>query len=116
MRQLEQSDGQDALRQNRADLGIAEESRFQGLGIRKRNTWQRNGNTRRARAKTSKARYIATNAARPRAVLAAKAARSRAANRRSPSAFRKPARRARRFRAKSRNCIRNHSLPAEISA
>jgi hypothetical protein len=33
MRQLEQSDGQDALRQNRADLGIAEESRFQGLGI-----------------------------------------------------------------------------------
>jgi len=34
MRQLEQSDGQDALRQNRADLGIAEESRFQGLGIR----------------------------------------------------------------------------------
>src|SRR5664280_172658 len=33
MRQLEQSDGQDALRQNRADLGIAEESRFQGLGL-----------------------------------------------------------------------------------
>jgi hypothetical protein len=36
MRQLEQSDGQDALRQNRADLGIAEESRFQGLGINAR--------------------------------------------------------------------------------
>jgi hypothetical protein len=33
MRQLEQSDGQDALGQNRADLGIAEESRFQGLRI-----------------------------------------------------------------------------------
>jgi hypothetical protein len=33
MHQLEQSDGQDALRQNRADLGIAEESHFQGLGI-----------------------------------------------------------------------------------
>src|SRR5664280_2266510 len=85
-------------------------------GLRKRNTWQRNGNTRRARAKTSKERYIATNAATPRAVMAAKAARSRAANRRSPSAFRKSARWARRFRVKSRNEIRNHSLLAEISA
>jgi len=33
MRPLAQSDGQDAPGQNRADLGIAEESRFQGLGI-----------------------------------------------------------------------------------
>jgi hypothetical protein len=33
MRRLEQSDGQDGLGQKRADLGIAEESRFQGLGI-----------------------------------------------------------------------------------
>ena len=52
MRQLEQSDGQDALRQNRADLGIAEESRFQGLGIRRMqmgSSEKRSGNERRGK-------------------------------------------------------------------